>query len=279
MRVLTELNKGQTTRRLRHRFLRGSAIISFLIMILIWEITAYVTSIVRKEVHFPTLLDVFTRFTTLLSGEPLYGAPLYQHLIDSLSRWGISFGLAVVVGIPIGLLLGHSLFLSDLLMPLIYVLQVIPGLAWIPIALLLFGLGTTPTIFMIFITALPPIIINTAGGVRSIAKKYIKAARMLGADDLTIFHKVLIPAVTLPIINGLRIGLGNGWRVLIAAEMVVGVSSGIGYSIIESRWSLDFEASFVCILIIACIGLIIERVIFATLEEKVMRNRGLMEVR
>ncbi|RLG16944.1 ABC transporter permease [Nanoarchaeota archaeon] len=262
---------------LRYWLFKGRTIISLLIIILIWETVACVTSIVR-DVHFPTLLDTFMRLTILLSGEPLYGTPLYQHLIDSMSRWGVGFGLAMVVGIPLGLLLGYSSPLSDLLMPLIYVLQVIPGLAWIPIALLLFGLGTTPTIFMIFITALPPIVINTAGGVRSIARKYIKAARMLGADNLTIFYKVLIPAVTLPIINGLRIGLGNGWRVLIAAEMVVGVASGIGYSIIESRWSLDFEAAFVCLLIIACIGLIIERVMLFTLEEKIMKKQGLKEV-
>ena len=255
---------------------KARVVVSIVIILLTWTVTAYAVPLVRG-VYFPTPVDTVKRLVALVSGEPLYGRPLYRHLLDSLSRWSFGFLLAAAIGVPLGIVLGYSPLLSDLFMPVVYVLQMIPGLAWIPIALLLFGLGNTPTVFMIFITVLPPIIINTAGGAKSISRKYVRAARMLGADKKTVFFKIILPASTLPVVNGLRIGLGNGWRVLIAAEMVVGVASGIGYSIIESRWSLDFTAAFVCMLLTASIGLIIEKLVFAFLEERVMKRVGLAE--
>ena len=85
----------------------------------------------------------------------------------------------------------------------------------------------------------------------------------------------MVPAATLAIVAGLRIGLANSWRVLIAAEMIVGTGVGLGYAIIQSRWSLDFEASFVCIMIICLIGLVVEKVIFEVLEKRIMAQMGL----
>ena len=106
----------------------------------------------------------------------------------------------------------------------VYIMQMIPGLAWVPIAMLIFGLGETSTVFIILVTALPPIVINTAGGMRQVPPIYTRVARMSGRDSWALFSKVLLPGAALSIINGMRVGLANGWRVLIAAEMVVGVS-------------------------------------------------------
>ena len=159
-------------------------------------------------------------------------------------------------------------------MPGIYILQLIPGLAWIPIAMLLFGIGNISTIFMIFIMGYMPVVINTVGGIKGIPLIYVNAAKMMGAEKFTIYFKVLIPAAALSIINGLRIGLANAWRVLIAAEMIVGVGVGLGFIIIQSRWSLDFEAAFCSIIIIAGIGLLVEKGFFGILENTISHKLG-----
>ena len=254
------------------RFLFTS--LSLLIILFFWYVIAYWVRF-AKGVIFPTPHDTFLRFFHLLGGIDLYNEALYRHVSSSLIRWGLGYGLAVVLGILFGLWLGASNLFYELIMPAVYFIQLIPGLAWIPIALLIFGLGNASTIFMIFIIGITPIIINTSGGIRGIPPQFVKTAQMMGASRPVIFFKVMVPAATLSILNGLRIGLANAWRVLIAAEMIVGVGVGLGYIIIQSRWSLDFEAAFVSILIICTIGLIIEKGLFAIIEKNVMLKQGL----
>ncbi|MCP4686650.1 MAG: ABC transporter permease subunit, partial [Desulfobacterales bacterium] len=203
-----------------------------------------------------------------------YEFTLYEHFFISLKRWAAAYILAAAAGVGAGACMGLSKTAKEIVMPIVYFLQLIPGLAWIPIALLLFGIGGAATIFMIFITALPPIVINVAGGVGGIPEIYFRASKMMGATRRRIFTEVMIPAALIPTINGLRIGLANGWRVLIAAEMVVGLGLGLGYSIIQSRWSLDFESSFVCIALICLTGLFFEKVLFNVIEAKIARHVG-----
>ena len=241
---------------------------SMAIVFFIWYLVAQ-WGIHVRGVPFPTPGHTLLRLAEMLQGEALYGKTIFEHLYASLMRWCAGFAIAVFLGILMGLFLGSSELLNKTMMPVIYVIQLIPGLAWIPIALLIFGLGNTSTIFMIAATAFAPIVINTSGGIRAAPTVYVRAARMMGAGKTTIFLRVMLPAAALSIINGLRIGLANGWRVLIAAEMIVGVGLGLGYSIIQARWSLDFEAAFVSILVISIIGLLIEKMLFAVLEKKV----------
>jgi len=259
----------------RSVLLKRARLIASIIMLLIaWELIAHLVAAIRN-VPFPTVYETAMRLMRLFSGEPLYGISIYKHLADSISRWILGFSLAVSLGIPLGILLGYSEFLWDLFMPIIYVIQTIPGPAWIAVALIFFGLGNAPAIFMIFMVVFHAVVITTASGAKSISRKYVNAAKMFGADKFTIFFKVFLPAATLPIISGLRIGLGNGWRVMVAAEMVSGAASGLGYSIIESRWSLDFPSAFVCMLLISAFGLFVQRVIFRHIEQRVMRRIGL----
>jgi len=225
-----------------------------------------------REINFPTPMETFLRLFDFVRGEKLYDYTLYDHYLISLKRWIIAFGFAAIVGIGAGTYLGVSKATEGVVMPVVYFLQLIPGLAWIPVALLLFGIGNTATIFMIFITALPPIIINVDGGIRGIPPIYIRASEMMGASRYRIFSQIMIPAALISIINGLRIGLANGWRVVIAAEMVVGLGVGLGYSIIQSRWSLDFESSFVCIVLICLTGLFFEKVVFQVIENRVAKH-------
>ena len=160
-------------------------------------------------------------------------------------------------------------------MPTVQILQLIPGLAWIPVAILIFGIGDRATLFMIAVTACAPVAINVAGGVKRVDEMYIRAARMLGLNNRMLFLNVLVPGALPHILSGLRIGLGNSWRVLVAAEMIVGSGTGLGYAIIQSRWTLDYAGAFVCIAIICCIGLIVERLVFIPLEKCTIELWGL----
>ncbi len=256
----------------------GIRICAISIAVLLWYGVALFVRVI-KGVTFPMPHDTIQRLQILLSGVDLYNQTIFSHLTQSLMRWSIGYFIAVILGLQLGLLLGSSRLLHDLFMPTVYSLQLIPGLAWIPIALLIFGIGSASTIFMIFMLGIIPIIINTAGGIKSIPPIYLKVARTLGTRKAAIFFKVMLPAAALPIVNGLRIGLAGAWRVLIAAEMIVGAGVGLGYIIIQSRWSLDFEAAFVSIFIICFIGLAIEKGVFRVIEKRIMKRTGLSEAK
>ncbi len=212
--------------------------------------------------------EVAGRLWTLIKGQLIYNRSLHAHLLSSLWRWGLGYSLAVVLGLIAGLTLGICHKLRQSILPIITLIQMIPGLAWIPIALLLFGIGNTATIFMIFIMGFAPIVLNTAVGIQAIPPVQIKAAQIMGANKRTLFFRVLFPSALGSILTGLRIGMAGAWRVLIAAEMIVGMGVGLGYMIIQSRWSLDYESAFIAMGIILFLGLIIEKTLFGMLEAR-----------
>ncbi len=248
-------------------------LISLLIILLIWQLLAWGVWLIRG-VEFPTPVDTFILFFKSLKGDPVYEYTIFQHTLASLSRWLIAYIIAVIIGIMVGFVLGVNDKINKLFMPLVTVLQLIPGLAWIPIALLLFGLGNSATIFMIFIIALTPIIITTATGIKNTPPNLIYAARIMGAGKKDLFKHVLFPSALFHIIDGMRIGLANSWRVLIAAEMIVGSGLGLGYIIIQSRWTLDYMAAFVSIIVIVIIGLTAEKFIFNKIENNLRKKYG-----
>jgi len=255
-----------STHRLRG-ILRSLAFMASTLLIgaLLWQVVASVVSAVRG-VDFPTPVATLRHLGSLLSGEDLVDQSLYRHIGDSLRRWVTGFSLAAVCGLAFGLTAGREGVFRRLTLPLVHCLQLVPGLAWIPVALLLFGISEKTTVFMIAVAAFPPVAINVLAGVKEVDATYLRAARMLGARGTTLVFRVLLPGALPHILSGLRVGLGNGWRVLLAAEMVVGTGTGLGYSIIQSRWTLDYISAFACLAVIMLIGLGFERVVFATLE-------------
>lgn len=239
----------------------------------VWEIVARIVTLV-KDAPFPTPEVAVLQLCRLLGGRLLLQHTLYAHLARSLIRWGIGFGMAAVFGIAVGLLLGWWRGLDRATRPVVYVLQLVPGLAWIPVALLLFGVGENATIFMIFVTALAPIVINTVAGVHGVDPGYVHAARMMGSTPRSLFFRVLLPAAVPHLLSGLRVGVANGWRVLVAAEMIVGTGTGLGYSILQARWTLDYPSAFACILVIVALGLGVEKLVFAPLERRTAERWG-----
>ncbi len=256
----------------------GLGVLGVLIVFALWALIARYSNWAHTSSHFPTPYETLMRMKMLfISRQELNNTSIYDHVLTSLRNWGIGYLIAVIIGIGAGALMGASEKINQVFMPTVQIVQLIPGLAWIPIALLLFGLNERSTVFMIAITAVAPIAINTAGGMKSVPDIYRRTAKVMGCTVFDRFIYVTVPASTLPILNGLRIGLANGWRVLIAAEMVLGLNKGLGYSIIQARWSLDYEAAFVCIVVICVIGLFFEKVLFANLERFMAKRMGMTE--
>ena len=239
-----------------------------------WETVALLVTGLRG-VPFPTPFETLLKLFAMLAGKPFLDHSIYSHIGTSLARWIGGFLLGGSGGALLGMACGRWDAVERLFMPAIHILQLIPGLAWIPVAILIFGLGDGATLFMIAVTALAPVAINVAGGVKRVDEMYIRAAQMLGLNNRMLFLNVLLPGALPHILSGLRIGLGNSWRVLVAAEMIVGSGTGLGYAIIQSRWTLDYAGAFVCIAVICAIGLIVERLLFIPLEKRTVELWGL----
>jgi len=257
---------------MRHTLLKN--MIPVLIVILFWQFIATLVTGIRG-VPFPAPWETIVKLGALIGGQSLSDHTLYRHVVDSLVRWLVGFSIAALTGIAYGLVAGSARRVEDATYPILYILQLIPGLAWIPVAILLFGIGETATIFMIAVTAFTPVAINVLTGVKQLDTTYVRAARMMGAGKRALFVQVLLPGSLPAILSGLRIGLGNGWRVLVAAEMIVGTGTGLGYSIIQARWTLDYAAAFACVGVICIIGLLLEQLIFNPLEKRTVERWAL----
>ena len=159
---------------------------------------------------------------------------LWNHIGASFYRVALGFLLAMAIGIPLGLLMGWKSMAYVALNPVVQVLRPISPIAWIPIAILWFGVGDVAPIFLIFLSAVFPLVVQTAAGVPTIELQYLRAARNFGITRSRLFFHVVIPAVLPQIIIGMRVSLGISWLVVVAAEMVT-LRSGLGYMIIDAR--------------------------------------------
>ena len=185
--------------------------------------------VASETVIFPAPLQVLEGTLQLAAD-----GTLWNHIGASLFRVGMGFMLAMAVGIPLGLLMGWKSLAYTALNPIVQVLRPISPIAWIPIAILWFGVGDVAPIFLIFLSAVFPMIVQTASGVHTIEPQYLRAARNFGITRSRLFLHVVIPAVLPQIIIGMRVSLGISWLVVVAAEMVT-LRSGLGYMIIDAR--------------------------------------------
>jgi NitT/TauT family transport system permease protein len=159
---------------------------------------------------------------------------LWSDIGASLMRVGVGFLLAVSIAVPLGLWMGWVQGAFSTLNPIFQILRPISPIAWIPIAILWFGVGDASPIFLIFMSSVFPMVVQTTAGVHTIERRYLRAAENFGVSRYTLFSRVIIPAVLPQIIVGMRIGLGVAWLVVVAAEMIA-LRSGLGYLIIDSR--------------------------------------------
>jgi nitrate/nitrite transport system permease protein len=180
-------------------------------------------------------------------------------LLASLQRVMLGFGLAVLVAVPLGFLLGMSTVASKAIDPFVQILRPVSPLAWLPIGLALLKTSEGTAIFVIFISAVWPLLINTIFAVRTVPKEFLDVARTLRASTLKIVRSVLLPAAIPGILTGMRVSLGVAWLVIVAAEMLIG-GRGIGYSVWNEWNNLSIANIIVDILLIGLVGLGFDRV-------------------
>lgn len=179
----------------------------------------------------------------------LFSGELIHDAYSSLYRVVVGFLIGAGLALPIGLLMGATPRIYTLLNPLVQILRPIPPIAYIPLAILWFGLGNPPSFFLIAIGAFFPVLMNTIAGVRQVDGIYIRAARNLGVNQWTMFTRVMLPAATPYILAGVRIGIGTAFIVVIVSEMIA-VNDGLGFRILEARefmWSDKIIAGMITI--------------------------------
>jgi NitT/TauT family transport system permease protein len=215
-------------------------------LIAVWWATVHVT----QSAIFPTPWAVVAGTFELLED-----GTLWRHIGASLMRVGTGFLLAVCVAVPLGLWMGWVRGAYRTLNPILQILRPISPIAWIPIAILWFGVGNASPIYLIFISSVFPMVVQTTVGVHTIEKRYLRAAENFGVSRATLFTQVVIPAVLPQIIVGMRIGLGVAWLVVVAAEMIA-LRSGLGYMIMDSRNAGNrYDLVIAGMIIIGVIGL------------------------
>ena len=257
-------------RRVRmRRILRGAAGIVFIL--LIWQ---FMSQLLDLELILPQPLTVLHNVinTLTLSEQPwLYGPNIYVHLLHSFLRAMAGFVAAAVIAIPLGLALGRMTTLREYVLPSIKGVYPIPGIAWIPLAILWFGLGDAAVVFVVFATTFFPLFFTTEAGARMISPTVLDAGRCFGARGFTFFFRIVLPATVPYIITGLRISLGGAWRMIVAGEMLAS-QDGIGYLLMESRFQFRAVDLMTAMILVAIVGYATEKIIVDTIEKRTIEK-------
>jgi len=205
---------------------------------------------------------------TWQSATELFAHPFYVNgpndqgigwnIINSLTRVGLGFGMAALVGIPLGFMIGRFKFLNLMTAPVISLLRPVSPLAWLPIGLLVFKAANPAAIWVIFISAIWPMIINTAVGVSKVPQDYMNVAKVLNLSEWKIVTRILFPSVLPYMMTGIRLSIGTAWLVIVAAEMLTG-GVGIGFWVWDEWNNLNVEHIIIAIFVVGIIGLLLEQ--------------------
>lgn len=239
----------------------------FLALIAIWYAVVALTGVPTRI--FPQVGDVVNSLVLVTTS-----GQLAVDLADSLQRVAIGLVLALVTGIPFGILMGSNRVVSDLCMPLLRFSVAISGIAWIPVATLWLGYGPRVCIFIIWNSVFFAVVYNALLGVRSIDHDLKRAARSLGSSSFQLYTQVLLPGALPAIVTGMRVGLGYGWRGLIAAEMIA-TSAGLGYSLFLAQKNYDSAEIVLIMIIIGILWLMTEQLVLAPLERHTIQRWGM----
>jgi len=226
------------------------------LLAVIWEVVSIAT-----KASIPSPKDTFLQAVVLFS-DPFYSnGPNDQgvgwNVLSSLKRVAMGFGLAAIVGIPVGFLIGRFTFLSNMFNPLISLMRPVSPLAWLPIGLLVFKGADPAAIWTIFICSIWPMIINTAVGVQRVPQDYMNVARVLNLSEWKIVTKILFPSVLPYMLTGVRLAVGTAWLVIVAAEMLTG-GVGIGFWVWDEWNNLNVKNIIIAIFVIGIVGLALE---------------------
>ena len=233
----------------------GIPLLGLLVILLLWQ---FLTSGLLSDSSIVIAFQPRNAFRELVGF--FVSGVIYSHIVASLERIGMGLALAVAIGVPIGVIIGHYRAAERASSLAFQFIRMISPLSWMPIAIVVFGVGSNPVIFLIAIAAVWPMIINTAHGVSSLDQRWIRAARTLGANEWKLVRMVILPAVVPDMLTGLRLAVGLAWVVLVPAEML-GVSDGLGYYILDTRDRFNYGELMAVILVIGVIGYALDQLI------------------
>ena len=241
----------------------------FIVVGALWEAVAHLG--VFPAQFFPPLETIAAAFARLCAS-----GVLPHHAFDTLIRLSVGFALAGCLGITAGVLMGRSRRAEDILLPLVSIGAPIPGLAYAPLFLLWFGPGNIPAIALVAFVSAFPVIYNSWTGVKAVKEIWLRSAQAMGADDRRLFRHVVLPGALPYIVTGLRLGLAQAWRILVAVEMLAAVPWGLGWLIFGAQEFLNTDVMLAGIAVIALIGLGLEKLVFQPLENFTVVRWGMM---
>lgn len=237
-------------------------LVAIVFILLMWQIAAWsLPAFLMPDVHTVLLrlgADVQTeQFQTALWG--------------SLSRLGIGYGAALLLGIGFGLIGAVLFFFREVLKSAIIILQSIPSIAWVPLLLILMGFGSMPIIIVVAIAAFFPAALSVMNATESVQKVHVSAARVMGATRRDLLKRVYLPAVMPELITGAQLAFGNAWRALISAEMLIGFGEGLGRTLAYAGETADMVGVMMNILTIAILAVLIDQLILEKLKHRLLR--------
>jgi ABC-type nitrate/sulfonate/bicarbonate transport system permease component len=230
---------------------RWLGLLPILALFVLWQVA------VSAEIYPPVLLPSPAK---VAGAFVQWGPTIVANAGASLLRVVIGVGLAFVVAVPAGLLIGRYELLDRLTDWSIQTFRSIPPISLIPLAMLFFGIGDTPAIVLIFLSAVWPLLINTIFGVRGIERTLLKVATAARANEMLVLRDIILPAATPSILTGLRLAIGGGWLTVVTAEMIA-VKSGLGYMILNAQMTFRTELIFAGIIVIGVIGLLADQAV------------------
>jgi NitT/TauT family transport system permease protein len=245
------------------------ATVTILLAMLAYEVVA--RSGIFAAALVPTVPAIMkTLFSMLADGSML------QHTFYTLYRVLFGFGLAMVVGIPLGILMARFRHVENFFLPLVSALMPIPSFSLVPLFMLWFGIGNTTTIMIVFYASTFPMLFNTWSGVRSVNPIWLRAAGAMGCDEQRLFWKVIIPGASPFIITGMRQAFLRSWIAVVGAEMIAASDWGLGWVIFDAKEYLNADIMLASLAVIGFIGFVFERVVFGSLERATVLRWGMM---
>jgi NitT/TauT family transport system permease protein len=258
---MTETKQG------RRSFLRGA--------LAVLGAAAVYEAMARSGYFAPALLPTLPTIGRTLVAMLVDGSML-EHAAFTLYRVMFGFGLAVVVGLPLGILMGRFQRVENFFLPLVSALMPIPSFALVPLFMLWFGIGNLTTILIVFYAATFPMMFNTWSGVRSVNPLWLRAAGAMGADEHKLFWKVIIPGASPFIITGMRQAFLRSWIAVVGAEMIAASDWGLGWVIFDAKEFLNTDIMLASLIVIGLIGFAFERFVFGSLERMTVLRWGMM---
>jgi NitT/TauT family transport system permease protein len=237
---------------------------------------ALVYEAVARTGYFPPVLMPSlakigsTLLTVLLDGSIL------MHAASTLYRVLFGMALAVMVGLPLGILMGRFKPAENFFLPLASALMPIPSLAWVPVFILWFGLGNTVAVLIVFYASLFPMLLNTWTGVRAVNPLWLRAAGAMGADEHALFWKVIVPGASPFIITGMRQAFLRAWIAVIGAEFLAASDWGLGWVIFDAKEFLNADLMLASLVVIGAIGFAFERIVFGGIEKATVQRWGMV---